>query len=156
MYGQAHDVEVGALEPGDADVAYPFLDAVGSGFVQGVVVVYVVFYLLLGEGGEGDVTGAGEAVCEACGGEGDACYDLMGAAGEAGEHLAGFFLGTGFAQNLAVQTDDGVCGDEQFGVCEGVGAGFLLADVLGYFGGRQVGRVGFIYSGDDSYLVGDS
>ena len=37
--GEADDVEEGAFDVGDADVADPFLDAVGAGFVVGVVMV---------------------------------------------------------------------------------------------------------------------
>lgn len=60
--GEAHDVVVGALDAGYADVAYPFLDAVGSGFVHWVELSDVMPDFFVGESLEGYV-GAYTATC---------------------------------------------------------------------------------------------
>ena len=50
--GEAHDVVVGAFDAGDGGGADPFLDAVGAGFVVGLVAVYVVGDVRVGQFGE--------------------------------------------------------------------------------------------------------
>ena len=80
----------------------------------------------------------------------------MGAAGQVPEHPAGLFFSPWLAQDLTVQTDYSVGRYQQFGICEGVGAGLQLADVLGNFCRVHLGGVGFVNSGDNPYLVGDS
>lgn len=60
MYRQPHHVVIAAFESGHADVAYPFLYAVCSGFVEGAVRLHVVIDFIVTEGGESDFGGDGE------------------------------------------------------------------------------------------------
>ncbi len=53
--GETHDVEVAAVELRHADIAYPLLDAVGAGFVEGTVMGYVIVDFVVRERLEGDV-----------------------------------------------------------------------------------------------------
>ena len=53
--GQSHDVEVAAVELRDADIAYPLLDAVGAGFIEGTVMGDIIVDFVVRERLEGDV-----------------------------------------------------------------------------------------------------
>ena len=55
MDGEAHDVEVRALHPRTGYIPDPFLDAIGTGFVEGPVFLYVIVNLFVGEFCEGDI-----------------------------------------------------------------------------------------------------
>ncbi len=75
---ESHDVEVGAVDVFDADVAYPFLDAVGACFVEGVVGFDVVAYFIDGDVGECYVGGGGDCGLGVGGFDAYACDDLVG------------------------------------------------------------------------------
>ena len=59
--GEAHHVVVGAFDAGDGGGADPFLDAVGAGFVVGLVAVYIIGDVGVGQFGEVDQGTIGEA-----------------------------------------------------------------------------------------------
>ena len=47
--GEAHDIEIRTADGGAADIAYPFLDAVGTGFVERLIAVYIIADLFVGQ-----------------------------------------------------------------------------------------------------------
>ena len=53
--GEAHDVEIGAVDGGAGDVAYPLLNTVGTGFVERFIAVYIIADFVIGKLGKGDV-----------------------------------------------------------------------------------------------------
>ncbi len=143
LYGQAHDVEVGTFDALYADVAYPLLYAVGTCLVHGAVVGDVVAYLVVGEGGEGDIATAHERALLVYGGEGDPSVYLVGAPAEATEHADGFGLIGWLAQHLLVEADDGVGRDDEFVGCHRlrVGIGLGTGDMRCYRTATQGGGV---------------
>ena len=60
---KAHHVVERAVQSGDANVADPFLDSVGSGLVERLEVVDVVVYLTVGQILEIDIGSYGEGLC---------------------------------------------------------------------------------------------
>ena len=60
LYRQPHNIKVAALKTSDADVADPFLNAVGTSFVEWLVFVDVIVNLLVSKLAEGDVGANGE------------------------------------------------------------------------------------------------
>lgn len=77
LYGQPHHIEITALQRCDTDIAYPFLNAIGPGLVEGLVAVYVVADFLLRKGFEGDMAGHLERMLAVASGETNAGDDLM-------------------------------------------------------------------------------
>lgn len=142
--GEAHDVEEVAFDAGDPAGGVA-LDAIGSGFVEGVAGGQVVGEVFVGDGGEED--GGGFDVGEAGGGcdDGDAGVDLVSAAGEGAEHVLGVGEVGGFVEDLGVEDDGGV-GAEDGGV--GVecveGEGFFEGEALDVVSGKFVGAEGFV------------
>ena len=106
--GEAHDVVVGAADAGDADVAYPFLNAVGAGFVEGLILTDIVGYLFIGEFLEGDVGADGAADGLVALEEAVAGIYLVRLAAEFAQHGAGIISIARLAENLAVADDNGV------------------------------------------------
>ena len=49
LYGETHHVVVTAVKTCDADVAYPFLNAVSASLVEGLIVGDVIVDLVVGE-----------------------------------------------------------------------------------------------------------
>ena len=56
LNGEAHDVEVTAIEGRHADIAYPLLNAIGTSLVEGTVMGDVIVDLVVREGLEGDIS----------------------------------------------------------------------------------------------------
>jgi hypothetical protein len=149
--GETHDVVVAAFDAFDAYHADPLLDAVGSGFVVGTVVVDVIVDFIVGERLEMNVgtlrerlQAGGRRIIE--GTEADTCVDLMDIAAEAAEHGHGGIAVGGFAEGLVAVDDDGVGGDEDSAAARigGRGAclplrGFAAGEVLGDGGSGKGG-----------------
>jgi hypothetical protein len=143
-YGEAHYVEEVAFDAGDPAGGVA-LDAVGSGFVEGVVGGEVVGEVGFGDRGEED---AGGFYVRAVGGGRDDRYagvDLVGSVGELAEHALGFGNVCGFVEDLlftdycGVGTEDG-----GFGV-EGLdGLRLFEGESLDVGGGGFVGVEGFV------------
>ena len=85
--GEAHDVVVAAVDAGDANHADPFLDAVGSGFVEGTVGVDIMDDFVVGQFAEIDIGTFGEVNGAFGGAEAYAGVDGVVAAGEGVEHV---------------------------------------------------------------------
>lgn len=49
LYGQSHDIVIASFDVAHGDEAYPFLYAIGTGFVERQVTVDVIVYLLIVE-----------------------------------------------------------------------------------------------------------
>ena len=62
--GEAHDVVVAAVDAGDANHADPFLDAVGTGFVEGTVGVDIMDDFVVGQFAEIDIGTFGEMMSD--------------------------------------------------------------------------------------------
>jgi len=142
--GEAHDVEEVALDAGDPAGGVT-LDAVGTGFVEGVAGAEVVVELVGGDCGEEDV--GGFDVGEAGGGsdDGDAGVDLMGVAGEGAEHALGVGEVDRLVEDLVVEDDGGVGAEDGGGGMEVVeGQGLLEGETLDVLGGGFVEAEGFV------------
>ena len=124
MNGEAHDVEIGAVNGGATYITYPLLNAIGTCFVKGFIAVYIITDFFVREVFEGDVRfiykgnnptrpplKGGDFLCESDGG-----IDLVCFAGEGTEHGEGFGFVMGFAEHFAIRPDDGVGGNEELGV----------------------------------------
>ena len=55
LHRQSHHIEITAVDMRHANVAYPFLNAVGSCLVQRSVMFYIIIYLAVGKFFEGHV-----------------------------------------------------------------------------------------------------
>jgi hypothetical protein len=136
--GEAHYVEEVAFDAGDPAGGVA-LDAVGSGFVEGVVGGEVEGEFGLGDGGKEDGGGFYVGAGGGAGGDGDAGVDLVGAVGEAAEHVGGFGEVCGFAEDFVAECYGGVGTEDGGGGVEG-------GDGLGLFEGEalDVGGGGFV------------
>ena len=76
-YREAHDRVEGTFDSGDADVAYPFLDAIGASFVEGLELVYVIEYFLVGQFIEINAGLVGEGIAAGIAADCNGCYDRM-------------------------------------------------------------------------------
>lgn len=128
MGGETHNGVEGALDFGNADVADPFLDAVGAGFVEGLVILYVIVDFGVGEGSEGYLGGIGGrfhalGIAYAYGGG-----NLVGFAGKEMQHLTRLVRAGRLAHDAALADYEGVGSDKYFVV-----------------GKRTVKTVGFAY-----------
>ena len=147
--GEAHNVEEVAFNAGDPAGGVA-LDAVGSGFVEGIAGGEIDGKFGLWDGGDEDGGGfyVGAGGCAGC--DGDAGVDLVGAVGEAAEHALGVGKVCGFVEDLLF-TDYGRVGTEDggFGV-EGLdGLGLFEGQALDVGGGGFVGAVGFVDVGGE-------
>ena len=116
------------------------LDAVGSGFVEGVAGGEVVGQVFVGNGGEEDGGGLDVGAAGGGGEDGDAGVDLVGSGGEGVEHSLGVGEVGGFVEDFGVEDDGGVCAENGGPGVKGVeGAGLLEGETLDVFGGRFVG-----------------
>ena len=53
--GETHDVEVAAMKGSDTNIAYPLLDTVGAGLIEGTVMGDIIVDFVVRERLEGDV-----------------------------------------------------------------------------------------------------
>jgi hypothetical protein len=148
--GEAHDIEVAAFDAGN-EAAGVALNGVGAGFVMRLAGGEVGEDLLAGERGEMDERrfdkGAARGIGEAD--EGYAGDDGVGAARKFFEHVTRIVRGAGLAQDEAVESNNGVRGDDdrradstrgnEFGLC--------LGEALDVFVGRFAGKGSFVHRG---------
>jgi hypothetical protein len=129
-----------------------FLGGVGSGFVQDVDSLEVVLDSGGAQGAEPDLRDLDECGDGACGAALDpySGEDLVGPAGQGGEHFAGGVEGGGLAQWLAVQSYEGIGGNHARVGMQGGYGGALAAGVQedGLAHG-EVRREGFLDGGGD-------
>ena len=154
MDGEAHDIEIGAADGRAGDIADPLLNAVRSGFVKGLVTVYIITDFFVREFGERDIRfidkGNNPTRPPLKGGDffskSDGGIDLVGFAGEGTEHGEGFGLVMGFAEHFSIRPDDGVGGNEELGVGQlrHVRARFRTRDIIRYIALLQIPRERFV------------
>jgi len=125
--GQADDVAGGAAEHGQVRIVGK-LEGVGAGAVLPEAGAEVAVDLVVVEGSEGDEGDFLPGELEVFGAEpeADASPELVGAAGEGAEDVAGVRLVGGFADDAAIDPGDGVGGEDESGVVvggDGVGLG---------------------------------
>ena len=79
--GEAHNIVVAAFDARDADHAYPLLDAVGAGLVEGTVGVDIMGDFVVGKVAEEDVglLSEGMEIARVEGAEADAGVDGVAA-----------------------------------------------------------------------------
>ena len=98
----------------DAYISNPFLDAIGTGLVERLVMRHVIMNLIVSKSLEGDIGGDIKTTflsgCE----QTDTRSDLMGAPAEFVEHAYSIGLVDWFAQYLIVDNDDSVSCYNQF------------------------------------------
>ncbi len=75
--GEAHNVEVAAVDGGYADVAYPFLNAVCPCLVEGLETVNIIVDFLLGKALECYISYYGETLLLLLGGKTHACNNMV-------------------------------------------------------------------------------
>ncbi len=80
--GEAHHVVVGAINAGDGSGADPFLDAVGTGFVVGLVAVHIISDVCVRQFGEVHQGTVGETFHPIARADADAGGDGVGFSGE--------------------------------------------------------------------------
>ena len=143
LYGEAHDIVVTAVKTCDADVAYPFLDAVGASLVEGLIVGDVIVDLVIGEGFEGDIGSDGKAAFRLTAEHTDTGSDLMGTSADEPQHPCGICLIGGFTKNLVAHDDHSIGCNHEFVVGKGgtIGIGFLTSNVKGHLRHRQIVRI---------------
>ena len=78
LYREAHHVIVTAVKTCDADIAYPFLDTVGTSLVKGPIAGDVIMDLVVGKWFEGDIGSDGETAFRLTGEHTNASGNLMG------------------------------------------------------------------------------
>jgi hypothetical protein len=147
--GEAYYVEEVAFDAGDPAGSVA-LDAVGSGFVEGVVGGEVVGQFGFGDRGEEDAGGFYVRAVMGGGDDGDAGVDLVGAVGELAEHAFGVGNVCRFVEDL-LSTDYSRVGSEDggFGV-EGLdGLRFFEGEALDVGGGGFVGVEGLVDVGGE-------
>jgi hypothetical protein len=125
--GQSDDVGGGAAQDGQVGIVGK-LEGVGAGAVLPEAGAEVVVDLSLIEGSKGDEGDFLPGELEVFGAEpeADASPELVGAAGEGAEDVAGVRLVGGFADDAAIDPGDGVGGEDDGGVVvggDGVGLG---------------------------------
>ena len=123
--GETHDIEIGAMDGGAGDVAYPLLNTVGTGFVERFIAVYIIADFVVGKLGKGDVrfidiSGKKHlslALSQREGGKflgkRDGGIDLVRLTGECAEHGESFCFVMGFAEHMPVRPDDCIRRDEE-------------------------------------------
>lgn len=143
LYGEAHHIVVTAVKTCDADVAYPFLDAIGASLIEGLIAGDVITDLVVGEWFEGDISSDGEAAFRLTGEHTDASGDLMGTSTDEPKHPFCIRLVDGFAQDLITHDDHGVCSDHEFVVSKGsaIGISLLASDIQSHLRHRQIARI---------------
>lgn len=128
MDREAHDVVEAAVDAFDSGCADPFLNAVGSGFVEWLVTVYVVGDFVGREGCKFDFGDCAECCGRCRGADGHAGDHLLCTSLELRQHSAGIGSVGGFAEDFAVDDDDGVGSDDEsvfrVGRVERIGFGF--------------------------------
>ena len=114
LHGQAHHVEVAAAQFLHCHEAEPLLNAVGTCFVKRQIVVNVIIYLVLRDICKLHVARHGETLLLHLREHRYARDDLMHAAAQLAQYGLGIFRTVGLTHHHAVETDNGIGGDEQF------------------------------------------
>ena len=143
LYGEAHHVVVTAVKSCDADIAYPFLNAVGASLIEGLVFCDVIVDLIVGELLEGDVGGNGKASLSLMGKHTDTRCDLMGTAADKSQHPFSILLVDWLAQYLVTYYDYGVSSNHEFVFSKGrtIGISLLACDIQGHLRHGQIIRI---------------
>ncbi len=152
--GEAHDVEIRTADGGAADIAYPFLDTVGAGFVERPVAVYIIADLFVGQFFERHIRfinkGNNPTRPPLKGGDflrkSDGGINLMGFAGQGTEHSECFCLVVRFAEHLTVRPNDGIRGNEELVFSQSglIRARFRTRYIIRNIAGLEVRRIGLI------------
>jgi len=149
---EADDVEVASFDAWDV-AAGAALDGVGAGFVVGLFGGEVTGDFFGRDGGELDLGGFDEAAALGVGeaDDGDAGNDGVSLAGETLEDAAGVVGGMGFADDAAIEGDDGVGGDDDGGADSACGDefGFGVGEALDVLMGSFVGEGGLVDGGGE-------
>ena len=147
--GEADYVEVGAFDAGDEARGYA-LDGVGAGFVEGFAGGEVAVNVFSGELGEMDESGFDESAALGVGktNERDAGEDDVGAARKLFEHVAGVVGGARLAEDVGVEGDDGVGGDDDGG------ANGASSDEFGFGAGEALDVILRRFIGEGSFVDG--
>ena len=101
LYRKPHHIVVTSLQSRASDIAYPFLDAIGSCLVERLVFRHVIFDFLFRERLEGYLCSHGELVLLLDGGQTDTRDDMVGLATQHAEHPLGIFRILGFSEDDA-------------------------------------------------------
>jgi len=148
--GEADDIEVAAFDAGN-EAAGVALNSVGAGFVMRFTGGEVAEDLLAGERGEMDEGRFDKSAARGIGetNEGYAGDDGVGAAGKFFEHVTRIVRRAGLSEDEAVESNNGVRGDDdrradstrgnEFGLCFG--------EALDVFVGRFAGKGSFVHGG---------
>ena len=98
---ETDDIEIGPVDPGDAGMADPLLDGVGSGLVEGPAGIDIIGDFFVGQVLEPDLGRVGEGLFLRGGADGDGGRDVMLAAGKVPEHADGVFAIPGLSEDFA-------------------------------------------------------
>ena len=74
---EAHNIEIGALDAGDAHVADPLLDGICPGFVEWLVSIYVIRDFFLRKRLEPNLGCSSKCVLQGIGADGDGGSDVV-------------------------------------------------------------------------------
>lgn len=140
--GESEDILVAAVVSGDEEAAGS-VDGIGAGAVDGIDDVNESVDFTVGKGAEGDVGGFGafDGLAGLGVDDGEAGDDLVGVAGEAAEHGAGFGLIGGFGEDMFVKEDEGVGGNHDGGMGELAGDVVAFCPGVGFNDGGGHGAV---------------
>ncbi len=156
LYGEPHHIVVTAVETRHADVAYPFLDAIGTSLVEGLVMADVVTDLLVAERLESHVGRHVEGMLLGGCQQANTRGHLMRPSAEQVKHTDSIFLIRRLPQYLITHDDDGIGRDHQFVIPDDptVGIGLLAGDVEGYLAHGQVIGIGLVDPLQHAHLEG--
>ncbi len=146
---QADDVEVAAFDARDV-TAGAALDGVRAGLVERFFGREIVVQFLFGKWRKVNMRSLDEAAALGVrkANEGHAGYDRMDVAGQFDQHVASVVSGTRFTQDLAVDEDGGVGGDDDRGA---YGAG---GDEFGFGVGEALHKILRGFAGNRSFVDG--
>jgi hypothetical protein len=147
---QAYDVEVTAFNAGNV-TAGAALNAVSPCFIVRLFGGEVARDFIRGEGSKVNQGGFDKlaALCVGKANQGDSGDDGMGAAGKFVENVVGISCGPRLAEDVSVESDDRVCGDDN-GRADRTGShqiDFGTGEALHKIGGGFVGVRGLVHSG---------
>ena len=108
LYGQTHDIEIATVKGRNTDMANPFLNAIGTRFIEGAIVAYIVIYFVVCERLECHVGDHRETRLAIYRGQRDTSDYLMRPSAQLAKH--GMRLGSvmRLAHNMSAQHDNGV------------------------------------------------
>ena len=153
-----HHVIVAAIQSCDPDIADPFLDAISTRLVEGLVVGDIIVDFFVGELLEGHV-GRNSEASFLCGCEHtDSRGYLMRASADLTEHAAGIGLVDGLTQNLITHNHHRIGRNHQFVVGHRItiGSSLLACDILSHLRHREVGRIALVDTIQHPHLEGQS